>query len=147
MRWPRTLTVPRAPDFLIGPPDAPYLRRWWVIPRNRRFNVYLHHFLCSDDDRALHDHPWWNVSIVLRGSYLEHIKGHYIRRHRGVGAIVFRCAAMAHRIELIGGKPAWTLFITGPTVREWGFHCPKGWRHWREFTDSRDKGQVGKGCE
>jgi hypothetical protein len=49
------------------------MRRWWVIPRNKFFNIYLHHFLHSDDDRALHDHPWWNVSILLRsGSYVEH---------------------------------------------------------------------------
>lgn len=146
MRWPRFLTVPRTPDFIIGGIDAPYLRRWWVIPRNKRFNIYLHQFLRSDDDRALHDHPWWNVSIVLRGSYLEHIQGQ-MPRHRGVGAIVFRLATLAHRVELIGDRPAWTLFITGPVVREWGFHCPQGWRHWREFTDARDKGAIGRGCD
>lgn len=47
----------RPPDVVIGGDASPYMRRWWVIPRNRRFNVYLHHFLRSDDDRALHDHP------------------------------------------------------------------------------------------
>ena len=45
----------RAPDFVIG---ADYLRRWWVIPRNDSQNVYLHDIRKSDDDRALHDHPW-----------------------------------------------------------------------------------------
>ena len=48
------------------------MRRWWVIPRNKWFNVYLHHFLRSDDDRALHDQPWWNLSILLDGEYTEH---------------------------------------------------------------------------
>jgi hypothetical protein len=43
--------------------------------------------------------------------------------------------------------PCWTVFITGPIVREWGFHCPKGWVHWREFTDARDSGSIGKGCD
>ena len=35
-----------------------YLSRWHIIPRNRYFNIYLHKFVGSDDDRALHDHPW-----------------------------------------------------------------------------------------
>ena len=61
----------RKPDFIIGPKDAPYLRRWWIIPRNRLFNIYLHQILRSDDDRALHDHPWINCSIILKGRYME----------------------------------------------------------------------------
>ena len=59
----------RAPDFQIGGSVNPYCNRWWVIPRNRWFNIYLHEFVRDDDDRALHDHPWWNISIVLRGGY------------------------------------------------------------------------------
>lgn len=55
----------RKPDFVIGDLSNPYLLRWWVIPRNRFFNVYLHKFLRDDDDRALHDHPWWSMSIIL----------------------------------------------------------------------------------
>ena len=59
----------RKPDFIIGGHDAPYLLRWWLIPRNRFFNVYVHQFLRSDDDRALHDHPWLlNCAILLNGS-------------------------------------------------------------------------------
>ena len=26
------------------------------------------------------------------------------------------------------------------------FHCPQGWRHWRDFVDEHDTGQVGRGC-
>jgi len=37
----------RKPDFVIGRAGAPYLERWWVIPRNRWFNIYLHHFLSA----------------------------------------------------------------------------------------------------
>lgn len=141
----------RAPDFTITQSGVPYLQRWWVIPRNRWFNVYLHHFLHSDDDRAKHDHPWWNCSIILRGSYLEHIEvgAHpYIPRHRGVGSIVFRRATTPHRIELFAGKSVWTLFLTGPVVREWGFHCPGGWRHWKQFVTQVPGGnETGRGCE
>ena len=63
--------VPRAPDFIIGGAEDAYMLRWWVIPRNRWFNIYLHKILRDDDPRALHDHPWWNISIVLKGGYLE----------------------------------------------------------------------------
>ena len=62
----------RPPDFIVGGKEDPYMLRWWIIPRNRWFNVYLHNFLRSDDDRAHHDHPWWNFSILLRGEYTEH---------------------------------------------------------------------------
>ena len=43
----------RDPDFVIGRPGKPYLLRWWVIQRNRWFNIYLHQILENDDDRAL----------------------------------------------------------------------------------------------
>lgn len=62
----------RPPDFVIGGAERPYLLRWWLIPRNPVFNVYLHQFMRSDDDRALHDHPWANCSVLLRGAYTEH---------------------------------------------------------------------------
>src|SRR3546814_10878289 len=45
---------------------------------------------------------------------------------RPPGTITFRRAAAAHRLDLaedIQGQriPCWTLFITGPRIREWGF--------------------------
>jgi hypothetical protein len=138
----------RPPDFIIGGVDDPYLKRWWIIPRNRVFNIYLHQFLRSDEDRAHHDHPWTNLSIVLRGEYTEHsIKagGVIIRTVRKAGAIKLRRAVAAHRIELHAGE-CWTLFITGPVVRLWGFHCPAGWRRWQDFV-AENPGEIGKGCD
>src|SRR4051795_4015193 len=70
----------REPDFYIGGKVNPYLVRWWVIPRNRFFNVYLHKFLRDDDDRALHDHPWISLSFILRGGYIEHTPGDVVIR-------------------------------------------------------------------
>jgi len=152
------VTDHRPPDFVIGGTDDPYLRRWWLIPRNRFFNVYLHHFMRSDDDRALHDHPWWNVSILLKGSYIEHVPvdranpaGQTFGIQRSEGAIVFRRALAAHRVELKtdwSARPymVWTLFLTGPRLREWGFWCPKGFRHWRDFTSGKHGETIGKGC-
>ena len=140
----------RPPDFIIGG-DDPYLLRWWVIPRNRLFNVYLHRFMRSDDDRALHDHPWSNLSVLLRGGYIEHTQVRGVPRQRVLRAGSWRLRAlgsMSHRIDLIDGEPAWTLFVTGPRYREWGFLCPKGWVHWRRFTNDGDGGAtVGRGCD
>ncbi|WP_205836086.1 hypothetical protein [Methylobacterium brachiatum] len=139
----------RPPDVIIGGEADPYMRRWWVIPRNRWFNVYLHHFMRSDDDRALHDHPWWNVSFLLQGQYAEHTisaGGINVFTTRKAGEVKARWATHAHRIELTHG-PCWTLFITGPRLRTWGFHCPRGWVPWKEFTNPADGGQtVGRGC-
>jgi hypothetical protein len=141
----------RPPDSMIGGADDPYLERWWLIPRNPIFNVYLHHFLRSDDDRALHDHPWINLSLLLDGCYLEHC-GDGRARFRDEGQFVARMPRNAHRVQLLriaadgAERPVWTLFITGPRVRHWGFLCPQGWRHWRDFTSS-DGSTVGKGCE
>lgn len=137
--------INRDPDFIIGPHDDPYMRRWWLIPRNKEFNIYLHEFLHDDDDRALHDHPWDSLSIVLSGKGRE-IEPAGFSRVFAAGEKIYRTAWHAHRIELVEG-PLWTLFFTGPTIREWGFHCPNGWRHWKEFCDDRDSGQIGKGCD
>jgi hypothetical protein len=40
----------------------------------------------------------------------------------------------------------WSLFITGPRRREWGFWCPKGFVHWKKFVDMKNPGEVGPGC-
>ena len=135
----------RKPDFVINDAgsDKPYLSRWWVIPRNKWFNIYLHKFERSDDDRALHDHPWYSVSFLLKGEMVEHsFKGlRFIPRFLPI----FRTAKFAHRLELVKG-PVWTLFITGPRLRSWGFYCPHGWRHWEDFTNS-DGRNIGRGCD
>ena len=154
----------READQTIGDPHQPYLYRWWLIPRNRWFNIYLHHFCRSDDDRALHDHPWWNLSWLIEGEYDEVVPVkclgpalsaesnlHGVVRRRP-GAVVLRRAKSAHRVALVRDslgyeKACWTLFLTGPRVRDWGFWCPNGWRHWHEFTDPEDSGKVGPGCD
>lgn len=152
----------RKPDFVIGRQDDPYLRRHWLFPRNPFFNVYVHEFLRSDDDRALHDHPWlFNASWLIDGCYIERTIteggacNHVMRRK---GSFKFRWGKAPHRVELLqfinlSGQlmaplPCWTVFVTGPRVREWGFYCmERGWIHWKRFTAPDDKGAVGKGCD
>jgi hypothetical protein len=138
--------------------------RWWVIPRNGLFNIYLHNTVANDEDRALHDHPWWNMSVVLRGGYWEvipftsGIRGSvsadlpYTQRRvwRGPGSIVIRPPTGAHRLEVGPKGSSWSLFITLRRVRTWGFLCPNGWVDWQTFTgasDHMESGTVkGRGC-
>lgn len=144
----RYRTMRRPPDRIIGGEDDPYMLRWYVlIPRNRFFSIYLHCFKRSDDDRALHDHPWaFNASIIIKGRYMECAQND-VPRMRTAGDIKVRFGKSPHRIELIDGD-CWTLFICGPVVRKWGFYCPQGWRHWREFTNPVDGGStIGKSCD
>lgn len=150
----------RPPDFVIGGKESPYMLRWYLIPRNRWFNVYLHKILRDDDDRALHDHVAANISIVLRGSYDEiapdvkaaatpHMRiadMPLVTKRRRVGSVVFRRASDAHRLEVVSG-PVWTLWIKGPNVRDWFFHCKQGPVLWSDFVSSSDIGATGKGCD
>lgn len=154
-----TVSLQRDPDFVIGTQDDPYMRRWWILPRNRFFNVYLHQLLRDDDDRALHDHPWPSCSIILSGGYVEVMPvrggdpahGPFLRERRLPGQVTFRGAWAAHRLEVVRDGVtlpySWSLFITGPRLREWGFHCPRGWKRWQDFTRAGSPGEIGPGCD
>lgn len=167
--WAFTICETSQPDFVIGPVDDPYVHRWWILGRDEtKPNLYLHKFFRSDDDRALHDHPWPNASWLLDGSYDEVLfdgptpsdDGHPQTLPptkvvcRAAGDLVTRPnAAFAHRICLLskagGGElPAVTIFATGAKEREWGFHYPNGWRHWTEYVEEIEGGnKVGRGCD
>ena len=57
-----------------------YMERWWLVEAaadKTRKAMRLHHVLRSDLDRALHDHPWDNASLLLRGGYWEVVPGAY----------------------------------------------------------------------
>jgi len=154
MRLPNWLTerlIEQVLPTLLTPPHQTirdrYLSRWFLVvqkdrqdpcippgtPRSRRGQVYLHWFSGSDDARALHDHPWWNVSVVLSGEYREVLVDRVVIRR--AGDVVFRRATTAHRIVVENG-PVCTLFITGRRSREWGFRTQTGFIPWKEYTDA-----------
>ncbi len=136
--WARSLMMMRSPDQIIG---EDYLRRWFLTPRSPGLNVYLHQILRSDEDRALHDHPWDNCSLIISGSYIEHMPdGASVIR--GPGDSVSRRAEDLHRLELINDEPVISLFTTGAKRREWGFACPGGWVHWKDFTANPERYMV-----
>lgn len=138
----------RPPDLIIGPRDNPQTLRWHLF-RRRGWQLALHRWLRSDDDRALHDHSADNVSVLLTGRYIEFVE--YRRRVRWPLIPYFRKAETPHRIALMTG-PVWSLWLRWPPRREWGFWCPRGWRHWRDYVAERDYSKpgsvssVGPGC-
>jgi hypothetical protein len=123
--WLRRLLSGR-PHQSIGTEGDPYLQRWFLIPHNGFVNLYLHKFCHSDDDRALHDHPWPFLSLIVAGQYREVTETTTVIRRRW--SIAARRAHHRHRVELAGEPtpvPVWTLVLTGPRRRTWGFWCPQ----------------------
>ena len=124
MTWFEKYEDQRLPELTVSVDNKVYLKRWWIIPRNRFFNVYLHKFEHSDEP-VLHDHPWPSLSFVLKGQMTEtFLNGGRLCQQ---GQLFFRRATTLHYLTLIDDKPAWTLFITGPTLREWGFWVESRW--------------------
>jgi hypothetical protein len=98
--------------------------------RSRYLSVFVHDFVRSDEDRCPHDHPWWFVSVILRGGYWE-VDRAGVYRWYGPGSILVRRATWAHRIEISPHhERPMSLVITGPKVREWGFYTLVGWKPW-----------------
>jgi hypothetical protein len=121
----------------LGDPECPYMRRWALL-----FGVgsiRLHHWYRSDDKRAPHDHPWGFVTVVLRGSYTDvsfplvpwtwsratgsPSPGVLWGERRDVlraGSVRRRPAQHVHTADVAAGG-CWTLVLTGPNRRVWGF--------------------------
>lgn len=107
----------------LGNPECPYIKRWvidfWF------FSIRLHHWLSSDDQRNFHDHPWWYLSLVLKGGYTDRNPEDSIRRTPG--SINFFPATHQHTV-LVDKGGCWTLLITGREKRTWGFWVGKRFR-------------------
>jgi hypothetical protein len=122
---------------------------WWSWANRWVGGIRLHEIVASDDSRAYHDHPWDFLSIGLRGSYVEEttavVPGETLAdvyapapgwgdRHRFRAPFINRHRATdLHVLHVGGNRPCWTLFITGPKIRSWGFAGPFGWLGWRDF--------------
>jgi Holliday junction resolvase RusA-like endonuclease len=90
--------------------------------------LYIHEFERPDNDRCMHDHPWWFITLVFRGGYWEETStGRHWRRP---GSLLFRKATFAHRIDLEPGRKAMSLVLVGEKSRGWGFYTPEGWKPW-----------------
>lgn len=111
--------------------------------------------------------------LMARRGILPDFRSDLQKYWRPEGTVIWRWGWTAHRVQLkvfqvaamtpemnsyihgstipqqmvsLRPKPI-TLFFCGPRVREWGFHCPQGWRHWKEYIAPTSYGnRVGKGC-
>ncbi len=140
MTWFEKYTKNRTPNLkLFSKNGGVYLNRWNLIPKNRFFKIYLHKFTDSDEE-TFHDHPWHSLSFVLSGILMEvflNAKQEQTLRIVRKGAWVYRSAKRLHYILLPSSNPVWTIFITGPKIREWGFLKPQGWIHHLEYESIR----------
>ncbi|MGH8002277.1 MAG: hypothetical protein ACREPR_23325 [Brasilonema sp.] len=89
-----------------------------LFPPNRWFNITLNHILERPEwyKGVLHNHPWSNMSIILKGGYWEKTKNGV--NWYGLGSIIFRSAHKHHCIWIKDGQQAWTIFIHGPMVKK-----------------------------
>ena len=117
----------------LGLPECPYVYRWRFEIRPLG-SLRIHHWVGPDDDRAFHDHPWRFVTLVVKGGYTD-------RNPDGedhVRAPAVRLREAVHRHTVIpdpGG--AWTVLITGPRIRTWGFWQDGKFRKARRWFESK----------
>lgn len=126
-----------------------YLDRWGIgVPALGA--VFLHRMDAPDPGEDLHDHPWSFVSLVLKGGYTERrapvveVDGDRFerrmlceRRQRLPWSIARFRLGECHRVEHLGRTPTWTLVVTGPVRRKWGFFLADGaWMNEREYDET-----------
>jgi len=156
-----TIVDEHKPDEIIGRNGDPYMERWYIQrTETERFgeaygylkhegiaNVYLHRFLRSDSE-DMHDHPWDNANVILRGGYTEEsaaMWGPYkdglsptVTQDWKVAERVYRAAEDVHAIRSVQPGTV-SLFVTGPKRRAWGFYVeptsdnPTGFVPWKQY--------------
>lgn len=110
-----------------GPHMRGFMKRYFLF-RSDKFSIVLHDIRRADpggERGSYHNHPYWYISIVLRGSYKEEMPGKpdLIRK---AGDICVRSPKDRHRISPIGG-PVLSLFIRfGSPMGEWGLYDAQG---------------------
>lgn len=138
---------------IVNCAHEPYLHRWFII-RTKYFGFFVHKFVRSDEDRALHDHPWSFIVLPIWRGYIEHSDREepcnagaislaparlpVRRRVLPILGLRFRDTTYRHRVELLtdkNGQPkaAWSLFFRFEKVRTWGFWGPDGFIDWNKW--------------
>lgn len=115
---------------VIGDEDDPLLIRY-VVFRLPWFGLWVHKLCRSDHDRALHDHPWSFISIILKGGYQE-VTDVGTLEHRP-WSVLLRPAEWRHRVVIQSGKPSWNLIFVFQRRRLWGFWPDNNWCWWRRY--------------
>lgn len=158
------------PYFHIGSnADGLYMERDWLIEKSDSAPAArIHKIRRSDLDRAAHNHPWRNFSVLLDGLYYElmpsqdgvedlsllpsHLKTGlsniepltvHIRRP---GDVICRDFDVRHKIVVDPSHLPTSLFVTDVKRQEWGFFTESGFVHHEHYlfgensTDIRSAG-------
>jgi hypothetical protein len=138
------LTLLRVERHDIGRDNDIYLTRWvlWGTRYGPGRKVFLHLFHRSDGN-VMHDHPFGFWPLILWPGYFEHTPGGG-KHWYGPLRLLRRPATWIHRVEILPDRTCWTLLWVGKKVRPWGFHCPGGFRPWRDHALAL--GATGDGC-
>lgn len=148
-RWIYRAIGRRPPNFVLkdDTDGTVYLQRWHIIPPNPFLSLYVHLFVGPDQGRHLHDHRSGTLSVILDGWYEEEVSTPELMRrdwrgswlvHRKGGDIVYRSARTPHMVTQTGG--ALTIFLTGPTTRDWGFWVDGRWVPHCEYLAAQTEG-------
>lgn len=98
--WPDEWHTQRSDGGIVS--DRP---PWW-----RPFNILLHQWVGAHNEE-MHDHPRWSITIVLRGTLIEHTP--WKSRVLKPGSIVIRSRKYIHAFEFVAGVEPWTIFVVG----------------------------------
>lgn len=103
----------------IGLSECPYLIRYTLTMFG--MSLRIHHWLASDDQRYLHDHPWDYLTLIVCGGYTD-ISPETSDR-LSFGSFRYRKAEHRHTVRVDTGG-CWSLLLTWPKRRNWGFWIP-----------------------
>jgi hypothetical protein len=94
------------------------------IVKCRWFNIYLHELTAMTWHPKCHDHPWWFWTLLLWNGYLEENDSGLVSYH--AGQLLYRPANYVHNVVTPNGT-SWSLILTGPKSRKWGFKDCRLW--------------------
>jgi hypothetical protein len=119
--------------------DSEYITRLHLL-KTPWFAVCLHWINKPDPEPFLHDHPVSFLSIILSGGYTEKRKGYLdyqsqLLTHRWFN-LIKATSHDTHTIVEVLPKTL-TLALMGPKTRDWGFHTPAGWVHWKDYYNAQ----------
>jgi hypothetical protein len=105
--------------------------------------LMVHFINGPDPEPHLHDHPVTFLSFIVRGWYAEMRQkpGWYEPRFeiRTIFNWIRAIKNDRHKIIMVADKTV-TFCLVGHKTREWGFHTPEGWVHWKDYNEKYYRG-------
>ena len=99
----------------LGTKENTYAYRWVFIFFG--YSIRIHHWLSSDDLRHFHNHAWWFITFVIKGSYIDISENG--EELMPTFKLKYRKANHAHAVKI--EKECWTILLTGRPENKWGF--------------------------